>query len=99
MCHSRKNRAWMGGGAIAPKILQTKQLKSLKITTYKSGYSNIAKIGSYLMDIGNHIYTNVQNCILLKSKCVKNGGGGQNRFTPPPYIQHYPTALCVDHLL
>ena len=36
-----------GGGAIAPppNILPTKKFKSLKITTYKSVYSNKDKIG------------------------------------------------------
>ena len=37
-----------GGGAIAPpspNILPTKKIKSLKITTHKSMYSNKGKIG------------------------------------------------------
>ena len=42
--HGRRNRG--AGGAIAPPIFcQPKKIKSLKITTYKSVYSNKAKIG------------------------------------------------------
>ena len=35
------------------------------------------------VDIGNHIYTNVQNCILLKYKCDKKC----TNFCPPPNSQ------------
>ena len=51
ICHGRRNRG--GGGAGGANILPTK-IKSLKITTHKSVYSNKAKIGS--VDIGNQFF-------------------------------------------
>ena len=42
------------------------------------------------VDIGNHRYTNVQNCILLKYKC--------NKKCPPP-SENIPTALLNPLLL
>ena len=53
-----------GGGAIAPPIFcQPKKFKIVKTTTYKSVYRNMAKYVNSSVDIGNHRYTNEQNCI------------------------------------
>ena len=41
------------------------------------------------VDIGNHIYTNVQNCILLKYKCDKKC----TNFCPPPQLTISKTFL------
>ena len=57
------------------------------------------------VDIGNHRYSNVQNCILLKYKCdKKNARLRRAIFLPlpprphPPYPKNVPTALCNARL-
>ena len=57
-----------GKGAV-PIFCQPKKIKSLKTTTYKSTKAIRLKYAHSSVDIGNHRYTNVQNCILLKYKC------------------------------
>ena len=47
--------------------------------------------GNSLVDIGNHKYTNVQNCILWKYKCDKKNA--RRLPPPPPGSQNVPTAL------
>ena len=48
---------------------QSPQIFSTKTTTFKSVYRNKDKYAHSAVDIGNHRYTNVHNCILLKYKC------------------------------
>ena len=58
-----------GGGA---NILPTKKMKSLKITTYKSGMAIRIKQALSSVVIVNHLLTNVQNRILSIWKCNTN---------------------------
>ena len=60
------------GGQLPPPppiFCQPKKFKIVNTTTYRSVYRNMAKYVNSSVDIGNHRYTNEQNCILLKKKC------------------------------
>ena len=81
------------GGQLPPPPIfcQPKKFKIIKSTTYKSVYRNMAKYINSSVDIGNHSYTNEQNCILLKESVIK-------KFfvlPPPPNPKIVPTALDV----
>ena len=52
------------------------------------------KYAHSLVDIGNHRYTYVQNCILLKYK--KKMCAASPRTPPPPHPKNVPTALLSD---
>ena len=71
-----------------PNILPIK-IKSLKITTYKSVYSNNSSV-----DIRNNRYTNAQNCILLNVTMTyysNTKSRPRKLFAPPPSNpQHIP---------
>ena len=66
--------------------MPTKKPKSLKITTYKSLYSNKAKYAHSSVYSVNHRYSNAQNCIIFICKCdtTKKKMRGANVCRPPP---------------
>ena len=56
-----------GGSNCPPPIFcQPQKFKSIKTTPYKPVYRNMAKYVHSSVDIGNHRYIKVQNCIPLK---------------------------------
>ena len=88
-----------GRGAIAPPPPQyfgnQKKFKIIKTTTYRSVYIYMAKYVNRSVDIGNHIYTNEQNCILFKKSMIP-----KKIFCPPipkSFLRPCGTPKCHDH--
>ena len=70
--HGRRNRGGgRRGGAIAPPPIfcQPKQFKIIKQRHIDQCIEIWLKYVHSSVDIGNHRYSNDQNCILLKKKC------------------------------
>ena len=85
-----------GGGQFPPPYLAN--LKPKKFKSIEQRYINHCieiwlKYIHSSVDIGNHRYINVQNCILLKYKCVLKKIARQILLPPPPHPKIIPTAL------
>ena len=73
-----------GGRGHLPNILPTQKIQEYKKQRHINQCIEIwLKYVHSSVDIGNHRYTNVQNCILLKYKCDKK--------CPPPNPKIVPT--------
>ena len=88
--HGRRNRGGGGRGAISPQYFANPKKSRLQKQRHIDQCIEIwLKYVNSSVDIGNHRYSNEQNCILLKKSVIKKFWGAkaaQNFFAPPPPI-------------